>query len=325
MNRTIESLQELISSGIASLELEKQPSGLYEPVAYCLKMGGKRMRPVMTLLGCQLFGGKPEEAVSAAMGLELFHNFTLMHDDIMDNAPIRRGRSAVHAKWGINTAILSGDVMFALAYGYMLKVPDHALRKVLELYNKTVIEVCEGQQYDMDFEHMNQVSEPDYLEMIRLKTAVLPAACLATGAIIAGASDEESEKLYCFGENIGLAFQLKDDWLDVYGDEAVFGKKSGGDIIANKKTWLTIKAFELASPEQGNVLMEAFTGKIPDAEEKIVKVKEIYTRLGIRELAIQLMEKYYRRAFDFLEAINVPPSQKEGLTELAKSLFDREH
>lgn len=325
MSQNLGILQERISTGIASLALDRQPAGLYEPVAYCLKNGGKRMRPVMTLLGCQLFGGDPEEAVSAAVGLELFHNFTLMHDDIMDNAPIRRGQSAVHAKWGANTAILSGDVLFALAFNQMLDVPDHALRKVLALFNRTVIEVCEGQQYDMDFERMDTVSERDYLEMIRLKTAVLPAACLKTGAVIAGASDEEADKLYCFGEHIGLAFQLKDDWLDVYGDESVFGKKNGGDIIANKKTWLTIKAFELADATQVRVLEKAFSGGTPDPVEKVRQVREIYTQLGLRELAIQLMETYYARAFDCLESIAVPSARKEDLAALAQSLFDRTH
>ncbi len=325
MSNSLHDIQEMITAHIAGMGLDRQPGGLYEPVAYCLKNGGKRMRPVMTLLGCQLFGGDLEKAVSPALGLELFHNFTLMHDDIMDNAPLRRSQPTVHAKWGPNAAILSGDVMFALAYSHMLEVPDQYLRKVMELFNQTVIEVCEGQQYDMDFESMEHVSEADYLEMIRLKTAVLPAACLKTGAIIAGASDDNAQKLYRFGECVGLSFQLRDDWLDVYGEEAVFGKKSGGDIIANKKTWLTIKAFELAGPEQKDLLDKAFSGGITDPEEKVKQVKKIYEHLGIRELAIQKMEEYYRLAFEHLDGIAVAPEQKEGVATLAKNLLDRRH
>ncbi len=304
---------------------EQEPRALYVPLAYCLKNGGKRMRPVLTLLGCELFSGDIEKALSPAVGLELFHNFTLMHDDIMDNAPLRRGLPAVHKKWNINTAILSGDVMFALAYKHMMDVPGDKLRKVLDLFNKTVIEVCEGQQYDMDFETDGQVDEADYLEMIRLKTAVLPAACLKTGAIIAGASDGDAEKLYCFGEFIGLAFQLRDDWLDVYGEEAVFGKKSGGDIVANKKTWMTIKAHEMADDKQKELLQKAFGSKDFNPDEKVRQVKEIYHSLGIQDLALQKMEHYYQRAFRSLDSIPVSFERKEGLTAFAKSLFDRKN
>lgn len=310
---------------MASVIPQQEPRALYAPLAYCLKNGGKRMRPVMTLLGCGLFSGDIEKALSPAIGLELFHNFTLMHDDIMDNAPLRRGLPAVHKKWNISTAILSGDVMFALAYKYMMDVPDEKLRRVLDLFNKTVIEVCEGQQYDMNFETDGQVGESDYLEMIRLKTAVLPAACLKTGAIIAGASEEDAEKLYCFGEFIGLAFQLRDDWLDVYGEEAVFGKKSGGDIVANKKTWMTIKAYELADDKQKELLQKAFGSKDFNPDEKVRQVKEIYHRLGIKDLALQQMEQYYLRAFRSLDSIPVPVDRKEGLTVFAKSLFDRKN
>jgi geranylgeranyl diphosphate synthase, type II len=324
-NSQLQDLQEKISAHIAKMGLDKSPGGLYEPVAYCLKNGGKRMRPVMTLLGCQLFGGDVEKAVPPALGLELFHNFTLMHDDIMDNAPLRRSQPTVHTKWGANAAILSGDVMFALAYKQMLEVPDQVLRKIMELFNQTVIEVCEGQQYDMDFESMDHVSEADYLEMIRLKTAVLPAACLQTGAIIAGASDEDAKKLYRFGECVGLSFQLRDDWLDVYGEEAVFGKKSGGDIIANKKTWLTIKAFELAGPGQKELLEKAFSGGIPDPQQKVKQVTGVYNGLGIQELAVQKMEGYYRIAFEHLDGIAVAPEHKEGVATLAKNLLDRRH
>jgi geranylgeranyl diphosphate synthase type II len=315
----------MVAARMAETRLDKEPRGLYEPIEYCLKNGGKRIRPLMTLLGCEMFGGRAEEALSPAIGLELFHNFTLMHDDIMDQAPIRRGQPAVHVKWDTNTAILSGDVLFARAYEYMLDVPDHCLRQVMELFSRTVIEVCEGQQYDMDFEKTGRVTEAEYLEMIRLKTAVLPAACLKAGAIVAGAPAVDAEKIYRFGESVGLAFQLRDDWLDAFGDEALFGKKSGGDIVANKKTWLYIKAWELSAPAQRQELDRAYSGAISDPDTKIGRVMGIFNSLGIRELAIQAMETHYQRAFEALDAIEAPAGPKENLRMLAQSLFDRAH
>ena len=323
MTYTTDKLLEKTEQYISGLGLVQPPVTLYEPVEYCLRQGGKRMRPLMTLMGCELFGGNPERALPAAVGLELFHNFTLMHDDIMDQAPMRRGQPTVYKKWNANAAILSGDVMFALAYQHVMKVPDRHLRAVMEVFNQTVIEVCEGQQYDMDFETMNRVSESDYLNMIRLKTAVLPAACLKVGAILAGAPDSEVQQLYLFGESIGLAFQLMDDWLDVYGDEKVFGKKTGGDIVANKKTWLYIKAFELADAGQQQLLQDAFSNRIPNPEEKISAVKGVYTQLRLDVLARQEMEKYYAKAFNHLEKIRVPDTAKQKLRELAEGLFER--
>jgi len=323
MTDNINKLMDRISVEIAGLDLGMPPVELYEPVGYCLSLGGKRMRPLMTLLGCELFGGEADTAMPAAIGLELFHNFTLMHDDIMDNAPIRRGKPAVHMKWNANTAILSGDVMFALAYQYMFKVPDQHLREVVELFNKTVLEVCEGQQYDMNFESMVQVTEEEYLEMIRLKTAVLPAACLKAGAIIAGASHDDADNLYRFGETVGLAFQLKDDWLDVFGDEAVFGKKSGGDILANKKTWLYIKALELANERQRELLLKGFGNLIADPDEKIRVVKDVYHSLEIGQLALGLIKSYHDRAFEYLDRIDVPAAAKEDLLQLATGLLHR--
>ena len=321
---TLEETLKLISGRIEALDLILEPRELYEPVDYCLKNGGKRMRPAMTLLACQLFGGDPEKAMQAAIGLELFHNFTLMHDDIMDNAPIRRGKPAVHTKWNANTAILSGDVMFALAGDFMTRVEDRYLREVMGTYHQTVIEVCEGQQFDMNFETREGVSLEEYIEMIRLKTAVLPAACLKVGAIVAGAPAEDQEHIYRFGEYIGLAFQLKDDWLDVFGDEAKFGKKSGGDILANKKTWLYIRALELASEAQRKVLQGAYSNQISDPDEKIRTVRNIFLELGIDKLAVKKMEHYYEKAFHHLEAIAVPNEAKDNLRALARSLFDRE-
>ncbi len=324
MQKSIDYFQKEIEKYIQEINLGKQPKGLYEPVAYCLNNGGKRMRPLMTLLACDLFEGNIRDALPSAVGLELFHNFTLLHDDIMDNAPIRRNRPTIHEKWNINTAILSGDLMYALAYSYVSQAPDHALRKVIALFNKTVIEVCEGQQYDMDFEQRQVVSATEYLEMIRLKTAVLPAACLQTGAIIAGASEEDQKNTYQFGEQIGLAFQLRDDWLDVFGDASLFGKKTGGDIIANKKTWLYIHALEMARDDQKAILISAFNNKIKDKDEKVRIVKDIYNHLDINAIAQKTMKEHYVRAFDCLDAISMPPERKMLLKELAEMLLNRQ-
>lgn len=323
MHEHFKAIQEEIENYINKLDLDKEPKGLYEPVDYCMRNGGKRMRPVMTLLACEMFGRDRKLALPAAVGLELFHNFTLLHDDIMDDAPLRRNRPTVHEKWDVNTGILSGDLMYALAYKHVSMVPDHTLRKVIDLFNKTVIEVCEGQQYDMDFEKRQDVSAEEYLHMIRLKTAVLPAACLRTGAIIAGASDKEQQMIYDFGENIGLAFQLRDDWLDVFGDASLVGKQTGGDIIANKKTWLYIQAMEMGNERQRHTLTEAFNNMISDNNEKVGVVKDIYDRLGISDMAQENMRTYYARAFDHLEDIIVPEARKVNLKELARGLFDR--
>jgi geranylgeranyl diphosphate synthase, type II len=323
MNDTIERLLKQVSKEVEGLVPEGQPRELYEPVSYCLSLGGKRMRPVMTLLGCELFGGNAQKAMSAAIGLELFHNFTLMHDDIMDNAPIRRGKPSVHMKWSANTAILSGDVMFALAYQHMMGVDDAYLRPIMALFNKTVLEVCEGQQYDMNFEAIHHVSGEQYIEMIRLKTAVLPAACLKTGAIIANAPEKDADHLYRFGEGIGIGFQIKDDWLDVFGDETTFGKKSGGDIVSNKKTWLYIKALEQANGQQRQLLLDAYASKPTGPEEKIRQVKDVFLDLNIDKLALAEMDRYYDKAFEALHLVQVSDEAKHDLILLANSLFNR--
>lgn len=324
MNKDIDPILKEIEDFIEGLQLDVEPKGLYEPVEYCLRNGGKRIRPAMTLMACEMFGGQYKDALPAAIGLELFHNFTLLHDDIMDEAPIRRNRPTVHKKWNINTAILSGDLMYALAYKFVTQVPDKALRQVIELFNKTVIEVCEGQQYDMDFEAREEVAVESYLEMIRLKTAVLPATCLQTGAIIAGASEHGQKAIYDFGEYIGLAFQLRDDWLDVYGDEALFGKKPGGDIIANKKTWLYIHALEMARDEHRIILKRAFNDEIEDDEAKVRIVTDIYNHLDINAMAQKAMKDYYLRAMDALDAIAVDEPRKMPLKQLAEKLLYRE-
>ncbi len=313
----------LITGYLNGIPLTKEPKNLYEPVSYCLANGGKRIRPVMTLLACKMFGGDIKQALPAAAGLELFHNFTLLHDDIMDDAPIRRNKPTVHEQWDDNTAILSGDVLFAIASQHVSKVPDTRLRPVLDLFYQTVTEVCEGQQYDMDFESRNDVSEEEYLEMIRLKTAVLPAACLKTGAIVAGAPEEDQELLYRFGELIGLAFQLRDDWLDVYGDLEAFGKKTGGDIVAKKKTWLYIKALGKANKQQTETLIQAFSDESLTDNEKIRLVTSIYNDLNISKAARMKMKEYYALASVKMDSIDLPDEQKNELTGYTDQLLNR--
>jgi geranylgeranyl diphosphate synthase, type II len=312
-----------INTYIAALDLGRQPAELYQPVQYCLSNGGKRVRPLMALLACDMFGGDIQKVMGPAVGMEIFHNFTLMHDDIMDQAPLRRGKPSVYKKWNANTAILSGDVMFAMAIQQMVKAPSEHLQALLHLFNTTVTEVCEGQQYDMNYELLDKVSEAQYLNMIRLKTAVLPAACLQLGALIGGASPKDQKLIYDFGQNVGLAFQIMDDWLDIFGDEATFGKKTGGDIIANKKTWLYIKAFELANESQLRDLRNAFTNRIFNPEEKISMVKNVYVQVGLKQKAVEKMEDYNRKAMISLEKIEVAPEKKAHLRQLAGELLDR--
>ncbi len=323
MSSKLKEFTERINQYIDEIELVRQPEELYLPVQYCLSNGGKRVRPLMALLGCDMFDGNIEEVIGPAAGMEIFHNFTLMHDDIMDEAPLRRGKPSVYKKWNSNTAILSGDVMFAMAIEHIAKSPSSHLKTILDLFNKTVIEVCEGQQYDMNFETLDKVSEEAYINMIRLKTAVLPAACLKAGAIIAGASEKESSLLYEFGENVGIAFQIMDDWLDIFGDEETFGKKTGGDIVANKKTWLYIKAFEMANENQLRDLRNAFTNRIFNPEEKISMVKNVYLQLGLEKSAIEKMEEYNKKAIKLLDEIKLPDKKKKPLRELSHNLLHR--
>jgi len=312
-----------INRYIESIDLDKKPRELYQPVKYGLSDGGKRVRPLMALLACDLFGGDIEKVMAPATGMEIFHNFTLMHDDIMDQAPIRRGKPSVYKKWNANTAILSGDVMFAMAIEQIARTPIEYLKPVLDVFNKVVVEVCEGQQYDMNFEVLDKVTEQEYIKMIRLKTAVLPAACLKIGAIIAGATTKDAQNIHDFGENVGIAFQIKDDWLDIFGDEDVFGKKTGGDIVANKKTWLYIKAFEMANESQLRDLRDAFTKPVFNPEEKICLVKGVYGQLGLDKLALEKMAEYNQKAFDCLSIIKANEMAKQPLRHLAISLLER--
>lgn len=299
------------------------PKELYEPIEYTLRLGGKRIRPVMLLAANQMFGGNIELAADAAVGIETFHNFTLLHDDLMDKSPLRRGKPTVYCKWDENTAILSGDTMFAIAWRYFLKQPHTQLQNILNCFNETAIEVCEGQQYDMNFEKQQNTSIGDYMMMIRLKTAVLLAGALKIGALYANAPEKDVNHLYEFGIHLGLAFQLQDDLLDAYGDVAVFGKMTGQDIRDNKKTYLILKALELGNDEQQNELRELFASTPENSEEKVRKVLAIYNQLDIRKVVEKEIEKEFALASEHLEEIDVSPAKKRPLEELMETLLGR--
>ncbi len=315
--QTVEGYIELINRAVANIEYPQTPFGLYEPVKYQLDMGGKRVRPLLTLMACDMFGGDVNSAISPALGLEIFHNFTLLHDDVMDKAEIRRGRPTVHIAWSENTAILSGDAMQIIATQKVCDAPANVHKEVLDLYNKTALEICEGQQYDMEFENRDDVTVEEYINMIRLKTAVLIGCALKMGAIIAEAAPEQSEALYKFGENIGLAFQLQDDYLDVYGDAKTFGKKIGGDILNNKKTYMLISAMTLAKGEIKERLLSLLEG--PQDDNKIEQVTAIYSELGIDKMAREKISEYSQKALTYLNGI---PNNEE-LKAFANSLTER--
>ncbi len=301
------------------------PANLYEPIEYTLDMGGKRLRPVMVLLACELFGGKADEAMNAALAVEIFHNFTLLHDDIMDNADMRRNKASVHKKYNENVAILSGDAMSIMAFRYLLKTPLPKLHEIMSLFTETAIEVCEGQQYDMDFESRLDVTVEEYLEMIRLKTAVLLACSFKMGALAANTSRENAQLIYDFGINLGLAFQLQDDLLDVYADQAKFGKRIGGDIVANKKTFLLINALKRATGENKEQLSYWLEQENYDEAEKISAVKAIYEATAVKEITEQAIQDYYNKALGCLSQIQVPETHKTELLDLANSILKREH
>ncbi|RKD16205.1 isoprenyl synthetase [Pelobium manganitolerans] len=322
---SIKQLQEIIVKAVNEIDYPAQPKELYQPIAYLMSLGGKRLRPALVLMATDLFGGDVEEAISPALAIELFHNFTLMHDDIMDNAPLRRGKPTVHEKWNASVAILSGDVMFVKAYKLMIQVRPEILSGVLEVFNKTAVEVCEGQQIDMNFEVRQNVSIAEYLEMIRLKTAVLLGGALKIGALIGKANAENADLLYQFGENLGIAFQLQDDILDVYGDPEKFGKQVGGDIICNKKTYLLIKALELAKDQDAKTLELWLQQTNFDTTEKVEAVKGIYNRLNIRQIAEEAMQQHATKALQALENIDVAPENKSILLGFAEMLMAREN
>ncbi len=302
-----------------------EPKELYQPIAYTLNLGGKRIRPVMAMLSCNIFGGEYENIINPSMGIEIFHNFTLLHDDIMDDAPIRRGKETVYRKWNPNIAILSGDTMFALAYKYITKTNPKFLAEILAVFNKTAIEVCEGQQLDMNYEDQANVTIEDYLDMIRLKTAVFLGASLKIGAIIGETTPENIDNIYCFGEHLGMAFQLQDDLLDVFGDEEKFGKQTGGDIITNKKTYLYLKAFELAKGESLELLNNNFIQNHPNQKLKIKQIKKVYVELDVDKHVQNEIYRYYDKALLYLDKIDVNANSKNELKILADRLIKRDY
>lgn len=316
-------LLDKVNTEVKSLPIPLSPDGLFEPIRYELAIGGKRIRPVVCLMACNLFTDQIDAALPAAMGVEVFHNFTLMHDDIMDKADMRRGKPTVHNIWNVNTAILSGDAMQILAYSLIARTPIDVLHSVFDLFNRTALEVCIGQQYDIDFEGRIDVVPEEYLEMIRLKTAVLLAGSLKIGAIIGGATPQDAASLYAFGENVGLAFQLQDDLLDVYGDPALFGKNIGGDIVCNKKTYLLIKALELAEGVQRTQLDRWIVKKEFDPQEKIASVTELYNQIGVKKMCEDLMRLYFDKALAALDEVSVPVEKKEQLRNVAIGLMTR--
>lgn len=321
---TVKEITELVNEGINSLPYDRKPQSLYEPIIYTMSQGGKRIRPVLTLLSYYMFRDDIRQALPCAMGLEMYHNYTLLHDDLMDNADMRRGNMTVHKKWDANTAILSGDSMLVLSYQLMSQCPQEMLQQVIDTFTITALEIGEGQQYDMDFEKRTDVTEEEYIEMIRLKTSVLLACAAKIGAILAGASSEEQNHAYRFGEQLGLAFQLQDDFLDVYGDEKVFGKKIGGDITSNKKTYMLIKALERAEGIDKQQLEYWIEAQEFDRSEKVNAVTEIYSRLGIDTLAKERIDKYFTSALDNLDAISAPAERKAELLSFVQQMMRRE-
>ena len=300
-----------------------EPKELYEPIDYTLRLGGKRIRPVMLLAANQMFGGDISQVYNAAIGIETFHNFTLLHDDLMDKSPLRRGKPTVYCKWDENTAILSGDTMFAMAWQYFLKQPHTRFQEILQSFNQTAIEVCEGQQYDMNFESRDDISIEDYMMMIRLKTAVLLAGALKIGALYADAPLEDIDNLYNFGIHLGLAFQLQDDLLDGYGDVAVFGKQTGQDIRDNKKTYLYLRALQLATPPQQKELRAHFASTPENSDAKVAAVLSIYQSIGLRSHIEEAIQKEFALAQESLKKVNVSEEKKQPLQQLMEALLGR--
>lgn len=321
---TASELLDKINAHIAALQFLRSPKGLYDPVSYVLSMGGKRIRPVLMLMAYNLYKEDVASVFAPATGIEVYHNYTLLHDDLMDRADRRRGKETVHKVWNDNTAILSGDAMLVLAYQFMAQCPQEYLKEVMDLFSLTALEICEGQQLDMEFEQRNDVKEEEYLEMIRLKTSVLLAASLKIGALLGGASPEDANRLYDFGVNMGLAFQLKDDLLDVYGDVAVFGKNIGGDILCNKKTYLLIKAFEHADVEQLKRLNYWINATNYNPLDKIAAVTDLYNQTGVKELCETKIVEYSAKAVDSLKALAVAGEKKVELERLMQQLVRRE-
>lgn len=313
-----------VENEISQLSFEYPPKSLYDPIEYILSLGGKRIRPALAIMACNLYKENIENVIDPALGVEVFHNFTLLHDDLMDRADKRRNKPTVHKVWNDNTAILSGDAMLIAAYRLIGKTDPIHLKEIFDLFTATALEICGGQQYDMEFESRMDVTEAEYIEMIRLKTAVLLACSLKIGAIIGGATKKDASNLYDFGINIGLAFQLQDDLLDVYGDTATFGKNIGGDITCNKKTFLLIHAFELASPEQRNMLTDWINKTTFVAAEKIEAVTSIYNELHLKDITTVKMQGYYDKAMEHLARLSVSPEKLTVLKDVTNRLMYRQ-
>ena len=322
---TADEILEKVNEFLAQLPYDRKPVSLYEPIRYVLSMGGKRIRPTLMLLGYNLFKDDPEKILMNAIALETYHNYTLLHDDLMDQADLRRGHATVHKKWDANTAILSGDSMLVLAYQRMAQCDNRHLPAVLNLFTTTALEIGEGQQYDMEFETRHDVREEEYIEMIRLKTSVLLACALKIGAILADASVEDADNLYKFGEQIGLAFQLQDDYLDVYGDPKVFGKKIGGDITSNKKTFMLINALNHANASQKEQLEKWIDAKEFDREEKVAAVTQLYNEIGIDRMAQEKIAYYFEQSKKYLDAVSVVSERKLELAKYAQRMMKRKY
>ena len=315
--------QEKMSSHFSQLVSNKEPKNLYEPIQYILSLGGKRMRPVLTLMATEVFNVNCAKALPAATAVEVFHNFSLIHDDIMDGAPLRRGNQTVHEKWDLNTGILSGDAMLILAYQFFENYEPATFQKLAKLFSKTALEVCEGQQYDVDFETRDDVTIPEYLKMIEYKTAVLVGAAMKMGAIVAETSDENADLIYDFGLNLGTAFQLQDDYLAAFGNPETFGKQVGGDIIENKKTYLYLKAIEFSSVAEKQQLLHLFSIQPSDNNDKIESVKSIFNSSGASKATQKAIQDYTFKAFDTLEKINIENDKKAILKVFGENLMGR--
>ena len=320
---SIQQYQEFVLDYLKSEQHDKEPRNLYEPIAYILGLGGKRIRPVLTLMSAEIFDAEYKEALPAALAVEVFHNFSLIHDDIMDDAPLRRGNETVHEKWDVNTGILSGDAMLILAYQYFEKYEPAIFRDLAKLFSKTALEVCEGQQWDVDFENREDVTLTEYLKMIQYKTAVLIGAAMKMGAIIAQTSAQNAHLIYDFGLHLGIAFQLQDDYLDAYGNPETFGKQVGGDIIENKKTYLYLKAIEYASDGQKEQLMHLYSIQPQDNFDKISSVKELFVATGAAAATQKAIQEYTQKAFDTLDKLEIHADKKAILRAFGENLMDR--
>ena len=323
--KTSDEILSMVNDFLENLPYDRKPYSLYEPIKYVLSIGGKRIRPILMLLGYSLYKDDPEKILMNAVALETYHNYTLLHDDLMDQADLRRGHVTVHKKWNANTAVLSGDSMLVLAYERMAQCDAKHLQEVLRIFTTTALEIGEGQQYDMEFENRNDVTEEEYIEMIRLKTSVLLACALKIGAVLADASAEDADNLYRFGEQVGLAFQLQDDYLDVYGDTKVFGKEIGGDIASNKKTFMLINAFNHANAGQLQELRKWVDAKDFDRKEKVEAVTRLYNEMGIDKMAQDKIAYYFRESKKYLDAVSVEPGRKAELAKYAQKLMSRQY